>query len=235
MLKKRLLLTLAVVSMFALTGCATSIRLTENENGIIAEYLAGVLLSREKSYDQMLIEPSPLPTEIPQPTPTLTPLPTKAEKPNQNSNKDNQNGNQSVVNEKENSDFTEVIGIKNLTIEYIGYDMVNSFSDAYFSLDAGKDKQLLVIKFNVRNTSKKSMKLELADASIQYKLDINTGTILKPQLTFMLNDLRYIDLEIGGKETKETIVIFEVSKKQEMKTAKLVISKDEKIAIIKLK
>jgi len=113
--------------------------------------------------------------------------------------------------------------------------MVNSFSDEYFSLDASKGKQLMVIKFNVKNTSKNATKLQLTDAEIQYQLDIDMGTIVKPQLTFILNDLRYIDLEIGGKETKEAIVIFEVPKKQEMKTANLIISKDEKTAIIKLK
>ncbi|ABX43213.1 hypothetical protein [Lachnoclostridium phytofermentans] len=230
MLKKRLLLSLAVVSMFGLTGCASSIRLTENENNIIAEYLSGVLLSQQRSYDQALIEPSPTPI----PVATVTPTPS-AEKPSTVSNKGNTNGHQTGANIQANSDFTEVIGIKNLTIEYTGYDIVNSFSDEYFSLDASKGKQLMVIKFNVKNTSKNATKLQLTDAGIQYQLDIDMGTILKPQLTFILNDLRYIDLEIGGKETKEAIVIFEVPKKQEMKAANLIISKDEKTAIIKLK
>ena len=231
MLKKRLLLALAVVSMFGLTGCATSIRLTDNENDIVAEYLAGVLLSQQRSYDQALIEPSPSPT----PEPTLTPTPSNDGKPTQDSSQGSASGNESSSNVQANADFTEVIGIKNFTIEYTGYDMVSSFSDEYFSLDASKDKQLMVIKFNAKNKSKNAIKLQLADADIQYQLDINTGTIVKPQLTFMLNDLRYIDLEIGGKESKETIVIFEVPKKQEIKTANLIISKDEKTAIIKLK
>lgn len=231
MLKKRLLLALAVVSMFGLTGCATSIRLTENENNIVAEYLAGVLLSQQRSYDQALIEPSPSPT----PAPTLTPTPSKDGKPTQHSSQGNASGNQSSSNVQANADFTEVIGIKNLTIEYTGYDMVSSFSDEYFSLDASKNKQLMVIKFDVKNSSKNAIKLQLSDAEIQYQLDINTGIIVKPQLTFMLNDLRYIDLEIGGKESKETIIIFEVPKKQEIKTANLIISKEEKTAIIKLK
>lgn len=231
MLKKRLLLALAVVSMFGLTGCATSIRLTENENNIVAEYLAGVLLSQQRSYDQALIEPSPSPT----PAPTLTPTPSKDGKPTQDSSQGNASGNQSSSNVQANADFTEVIGIKNLTIEYTGYDMVSSFSDEYFSLDASKNKQLMVIKFDVKNSSKNAIKLQLSDAEIQYQLDINTGIIVKPQLTFMLNDLRYIDLEIGGKESKETIIIFEVPKKQEIKTANLIISKEEKTAIIKLK
>lgn len=232
MLKKRLLLAIAVVSMFGLTGCANSIRLTENENNIIAEYLAGVLLSHQRSYDQALIEPSPTPTPIP--VSTQTPTPTKTES-SKDSSKGNTSGNQTISNVQANSDFTEVIGIKNLTIEYNDYDMVGSFSDEYFSLDASKDKQLMVIKFDVKNTSKKAIKLQLADAGIKYQLDINTGTIVNPQLTFMLNDMRYLDLEIGGNETKETIVIFEVPKKQEMKTANLIISKGEKTAIIKLK
>lgn len=229
MLKKRLLLVLAVVSMFGLTGCANSIRLTENENSIIAEYLAGVLLSQQKTYDQALIEPSPTPI------PTLTPTPLEVSKSNQDSDKGSSSGSQSSSNVQANADFTEVIGIKNLTIEYTGYDMVSNFSDEYFSLDASKGKQLMVIKFDVKNTSKNAVRFQLADADIQYQLDINTGTIVKPQLTFMLNDLRYIDIEIGGKEVKETIVIFEVPKKQEIKTANLIISKDEKTAIVKLK
>lgn len=228
MLKKRILLCLAVVSMFGLTGCASSIRLTEKENNIVAEYLAGVLLSQQRSYDQALIEPTPTPI------PTVTPTPSSPEKPSTVSNNGNTSG-KTGSNVQANADFTEVIGIKNLTIEYTGYDMVNSFSDEYFSLDAAKDKQLMVIKFNVKNTSKNATKLQLTNADIQYQLDINMGTMLKPQLTFILNDLRYIDLEIEGKKTKEAIVIFEVPKKQEMKTANLIISKDEKTAIIKLK
>ena len=230
MLKKRLLLALAVVSMFGLTGCANSIRLTEKENGIVAEYLAGVLLSQQKSYEQVLIEPSPSPT--PTPEPTKAPEPTK--KPTQTSGSGN-SGNGHSSNIQANADFTEVIGMKNIAIEYTGYDMVNSFSDEYFSLDASKGKQLLVMKFDVKNSSKKPVKLQLADANIQYQLDIDAGTMIKPQLTFMLNDLRYIDLEIGSKETKETILIFEVPKKQEIKAANLIISKENQTAIVKLK
>lgn len=228
MLKKRLLLALAVVSMFGLTGCANSIRLTEKENGIIAEYLAGVLLSQQKSYEQALIEPSPTPT----PEPTKAPEPTK--KPTQTSGSGN-SWNDYSSNIQANADFTEVIGMKNISIEYTGYDMVNSFSDEYFSLDASKGKQLLVMKFDVKNALKKPVKLQLADANIQYQLDIDAGTMVKPQLTFMLNDLRYIDLEIGSKETKETILIFEVPKKQEIKAANLIISKENQTAIVKLK
>lgn len=229
MLKKRILLSLAVVSMFGLTGCASSIRLTEKENNIVAEYLAGVLLSQQRTYDQALIEPSPTPI----PVATVTPTPSIPEKPSANTG--NASGQKPGANVQANADFTEVIGIKNLTIEYTSYDMVNSFSDEYFSLDASKGKQLMVIKFNVQNKSKNATKLQLTNADIQYQLDIDMGTILKPQLTFILNDLRYIDLEIGGKETKEALIIFEVPKKQEMKTANLIISKDEKTAIIKLK
>jgi len=109
MLKKRLLLSLAVVSMFGLTGCASSIRLTENENNIVAEYLAGVLLSQQRSYDQALIEPSPTPT----PVPTVTPTPTSPEKPSTVSNKGNNSGYQTGSNVQANADFTEVIGNNN--------------------------------------------------------------------------------------------------------------------------
>lgn len=236
-LKFKMFLAISGLSMLLLTGCASSILLTDNESDIVAEYIAGLIFKYDKNYEEVLINPEEdEESNVDTVTTTPTPSPTLAIA---DENKDVTNKNEaSFINDSNlqaNADFTEVIGVKNLTIEYSGYEIKDSLSDTYFNIEAGDGKQLLIVKFKVKNNSKKDIALNLAKSDILYQLDINTGNFQKPLLTFLDNDLRLIDTTVKGNSTLDTVLVFSVSDKVNLDVVNVIISHAHKTAIVKLK
>lgn len=237
-MKAKLMLMILGLSMLLMTGCANSTQLTDDEEDMIAEYAAGLVLKYDKKYDQALIEPTEeqeepeevVPEITPTPSPTPTPAPTKNEITQESGSNDKPN-----TNLQANADFTEVIGIKGLTIEYSGYKTVKSYSDPYFTIESEDGKQLVVVNFKVTNTAAKDIVMNLANSEIAYQLDINTGTFGKPLLTFLDNDLRFIDTTVEAKKSKDTVLIFSISEKIDMNVVNVIISRNDKTAIVKLK
>jgi hypothetical protein len=219
-----------------LTGCTKALPLTEEEEGMVAELMAKELLESQEGYTQALIEP----TEVPEPTkavaipvtatatPTATPIPLPIVEPTKIITDD-------LSNQKANADFAQVMGMSNIDVEYIGYERLKSLTDGSYNFQATDGKELLVVKFNVKNTSKKELQFNLTDLDISYQLDINTEDKIKPIVTLKDNDLRFIDLKINANGARETVLIFAIDESLKIDKANLIISRDNKTAIIKLK
>ena len=230
-MKLKLLLVVASMSGLLMTGCDSSRNLTENETNIIAEYVAGVVLKHDKNYKEALILPEIVSEDEKTQTVTSTPTPT----PGSNNTQPGANANNQIGNTQANADFTEVIGIKGLTVEYSGYKTMDDLSDSYFTIESGSGYQLLVAKFNVKNTTKKEIDIELGSTNIVYQIDINQGIFQKPLLTFLDNDLRLIDSTVKAKDTLETVLVFKVKDDIDLDTVNVIISRGDKTAIVKLK
>jgi hypothetical protein len=218
--------------MLGLTGCASAISLTENEENMIAEYMAKGLLDSQEEYTQALLEPTP----TPEPTPEPTQPPKELATPTPVTSEPTPGGEPSTsTNQQANADFAQVMGMTNIKVEYTKYETVANLSESSYALEAAKGKELLVVYFDVTNTSKKALQFSLGDLDISYLLDLNMELKLKPLITSKNNDLRYIDLSIKKNETIETLLVFEVDKSVKIKDANLIISREDKTAIIKLK
>lgn len=217
--------------MLFLTGCVSSISLTDNESDLVAEYIAGLMFKYDTNYEEALIPPEEEKEEVvvtisPSPTPVLINDSDKGTT-SQNENKDG--------NVQANVDFTEVVGVKNLEIEYGGYEVKDSLSDNYFNIESGEGKSLIIVKFRLKNTSDKDINVNLTKSNIMYQLDINTGNFQKPLLTFLDNDLRMIDTTIKANSSFDTVLVFNVSEKVNLDVVNVIISHSQKTAIIKLK
>lgn len=234
-MKRKCLLAGLLVSLLGLTGCTSVIPLTEDEENMIAEYLAGVVLYDQDTYTEALVPPSPtpIPTAIPTATPTPTQSPETTKDPSNDSAQDSNND--ISPNKQANADFVEVMGMSDIKVEYTGYDIKEAFTEDSFHLQASEGNKLFVIKFDVTNTSEKDKGFSLGDLDINYILDINTELNIKPLLTLKENDLRYIDTKVKSGEKIETLLMFEVKKGSKINTANLIISREDKTAIVKIK
>ena len=230
-MKNKIFLAVIGLIMLVLTGCASSISLTDNESDLVAEYIAGLMFKYDKNYEETLILPEEETEEVVvSVSPTPTPVSTNDSNKGAASQNENKDGNVQA-----NADFTEVIGVKDLEIEYGGYEVKDSLSDNYFNIESGEGKDLVIVKFKLKNTSDQDIKLNLTKSNILYQLDINTGNIQKPLLTFLDNDLRMIDTIIKAKSTFDTVLVFNVSEKVNLDVVNVIISHSHKTAIIKLK
>jgi len=232
---KRLRLIIIICFMLSLTGCIQEYSAAEQQNDAVAEYMAGLLLKYDEDYEQGLTKMSEIQVESTTTDMDIdTPTPTADQDDDSTVNSDGPE----VVTQKDYT-LTEVIGEKDFDIQFTGYQITDTYPEdiesTYFSLTPRVGNQLLVASFSVLNNTGSEKALNLSKAKIIYQLDINVGTIYKPSLTLLENDLQYIDIAIKGGKTKTVLLIFEVSKDKDIAEINLVISKDNKSEIIKVK
>jgi hypothetical protein len=222
--------------MFTLTGCIQEYKVTEKQNDATAEYMAGLLLKYDEDYEQDL----PSQNEIMEDEVALEEVDTTGLSTTLSPTKDTAtNAEGKEEDAKKDYTLTEVIGAENFEIEYTGYKVAESYPEdaqsAYFSITPRDENHLIVASFLVKNKSNKEKKLNLSKAKIQYQLDINVGTVYKPSLTLLENDLQYIDIKIPGGKAEPVLLIFEVSKGTDMSDINLMVSNDNKTEIVKIK
>jgi hypothetical protein len=239
---KRWKLSIIILVMLLLTGCIQKYDLNEQQNDAVAEYLAGVILKSDEDYKQNLVSEEGIGIETSSednsqskeensavPSPTAAP----AEVADQSGETDE------TAESKKEYTIAQVFGKKDFDIQYSGYELTDTYpkdaEDTYFSLDARKGYQLLVASFTATNKKKSKNTLNLSKEEVLYQLDINVGTVYKPQFTLLENDLQYIDLAFKGGESKTVLLVFEISKEADISNINLIISKDDRSEIIEIK
>lgn len=209
---------LMMIVLISLTGCAGSgIALTENENEIIAEYIAGVMLKHDKHYKEKLIYSKPQPTVAPteMPVTTATPKPTTST--------DSQNNSVATATpvEEKYVSVEQIFSNKSFEIAYKGYKVETSYpskSDGTdYNVEAPAGKKLLIVEFQVKNTTNKKQNLLLSSEDFKYQLKINDKNSYNAAITPLLNDIQYFDMTIEAGKTKNAVLLFEIDKTLDLK------------------
>lgn len=227
---------IVIVCMFLLTGCMQRSVVAEKQGDMIVEYMAGMLLKRDKNYQSVLIQPEKDEEVID----NIIEINDKSSDKNISTKKQNRVENtMSTKKYSSNSSLSEVIGTKDFDIQYMSYKIYDTYPEdiatTYFSLTPRKGYQLLVTSFSVQNITKDELSLDLSSAKINYLLDINVGTMYKPLLTLLENDLQYKEIKLKAGENESVLLIFEVSKELDMSNINLIVSKENKTEIVGIK
>lgn len=214
--------------------------LSDSQTGIVAEYMAGLLLRDDKEYSLSLLGQQ----EIYEIQEERKEEERKEEKKKEEA--DSEELTPSSIPEKQNIEeqdtcytLAEVIGDSNFDIRYTSYKLVDTYpedeSNPVFSIDPREDYQLLVVNFLIENKTDTDKNIDLSKSMVQYQLDINVGTVYKPQLALLENNLQYIDMTVEAGMTISAVLIFEVTRDVDMSNINLIASKDSKTEIIKIK
>jgi hypothetical protein len=210
----------------------------EEKADSIAEYMAALILKYDDNYTQDLIpqEVNDHLDELEEGNSSDKDFPIATITPSQS----NQQSNNEEINNQEEYTLSEVFGNKNFEIQYLNYKVAETYPDdtenAYFYVEPRNENyHLIVASFQVKNISKKEKSLNLSKEKIQYKLDVNVGTIYKPLLTLLENDLQYLDITLAAGKTSKVLLIYEVSKETDMSDINLIISNNNKTEIIEMK
>ena len=235
---KRWRILLVLVVTFSLSACIKEYQYPEEQSDAVAEYMAGKLLDYDESYKLMLTPYEELSAVEAEKDITGSETEDVIEKPDGISA---ESKTEQPVSDETGEQYTisEVLGSKDFEIDYTGYRLVGVYPDEedspYFSLGAREGYQLLVATFSIKNTSSKERDFNLTNEEIDYQLDINKSTIYKPEFTLLENDLRYIDMTMEGKQTKEALLVFEIPKEAEFSYIHLKILNENKSNILKIK
>ena len=232
-MRKRVWMAAAVAaaSLVILNGClADTYPLTEEEQNIIAEYAAGVLLRSDSSYTQALISPTPTPSPTPAPSPTPEPTTAPGDKGNSGSGK----GDKDKV--EENATLEDVYGLAGLSVTYDGFEVLDKVEETGgYVVPYEKGKKVVKINFTLKNTAGIEQTFDFSKHSINYQLDCKEKNFIPPMITALAGDMLYMETTLSAGESCEGFVLFRIPEKAEENLRNVIISRDSYTSIVALK
>lgn len=227
-----------ILLMAILAGCSAGPSLSAEQNDQAAEYVAGALLKYDKNYEEALIydteeKKEETAEETAEPKPSAVPSPSAAP--------GSETGTP-MPEEEDNKLYTldEVFGLADFKIKYKSYKLRSSYPDnpmeSYFSMDAKKGHKYVMAEFEIKNVSNTAKTINLLKENITYQLNVNETVIYeKPSLTLLENDLQYVNMEIEKNATKKAMLVFQIKDQPDVKSMNMLVAKDDKASIVKMK
>lgn len=206
----------SVAAAFVMTGCGEMPELTQEESELISEYAVGVLLKYDTAYNNRLVDtpaddPAEEETELPEEeNPEEEPEP-EMEEPAEVVDVSQDEETQPAV-----SSVEEYYGIPNVMISYTGYELADSYPPSeegavpVFSMDASAGTQLLVLKFNVQNTSGQDQQMNMLGYGATFRVSVNGEASKGALATMLVNDMQTYDDVIPANTSVEMVSIVEV-------------------------
>lgn len=211
-MKKRMqFLTILLASTVVLGGCGTSLyELTDDEEDLIVSAAAQAVAKHNIFQMDGITDVEPE-TE-PQMQENITEQDTQQVQEETNTNT-HTGGTKTDTQTKEIA-LSDLLG-KNLKVSYKGYSTASSYQEGdYFSVNATSGKTLIIMNINVKNTGKKSIKIDMLSKDVTFYGCFNgTDRIVEKKILSTKNLSTYQGKIKPGKSIK-TVLAFEVSKKQ---------------------
>lgn len=232
--KRRLLAGLIACGIFVTTGCGQVIDLTDEENHLIAEYAAELLLKYDRNYDTRYN-----PDELEDTTETMTETDATTEAPTemvttteaatteQDVPADGQTTQAHPVTDEAvkedigatvDSDFdiAAFVGESRISVRYAYYMVVDSYPSydqdgMYIEVQAPEGYKLLVLKFEVENKTNEDQAVDLYNKDVNYNIVVDNSRTTKQMLTILADDLYTYDKTIQASSREETVLLYTVS------------------------
>lgn len=235
MKKKYVICVLTMASAVLLTSCASQVpELSEIDNNKAAEYMAGEMLKNDADYayaldyDRSILEatPTPAPTKVP----VATPKPEENSVDPEGSAPGDIQGEAPAVQEVSGA---EIFGIPGIELQYTSASVQDSYGKKYESIVAPKGKELLIVKFRIKNTGQDTQKINLFNQKLNYILSQGDKTTA-PKYTSAAGDLQYLNTKISPGKSKQGVLLFEVDKDTQIEGSSLRIINEMKQTTITL-
>lgn len=224
-MKKVITGLLVLLCMAALTGCGKNdISLTNEENDLVAEYIAGTLLKysydNEWKYQKLnTAQKTGVTTTAGTNSSTQTPSQSQAgnsQKPTASSSSAastatvSASGTAGTTSTDLMGSLPSALGLSGVTGKYKDYVTGSSYpSDAYISVPAQQGYKVVAVELTLTNTSGQAVTLN-SSGNVTFKLEVggtgvvNYASILKNDITALKN----VSLAAGA--SKDVVVLFQV-------------------------
>ena len=211
---KHLRYVLTILSLaFLLTGCGAEI--SEEQNRIMAEYAADLLLKYDANYQSRLVEPEDE-SEFLDTTEAST----------ENTIGDSGTEEPAAATEAESgrtddteasvSNIADVLGLEGVSITYADCTFVDSYpagepEESFVDLNAEEGYKLAVLRFHIQNPSSQDREVDLLHAQVDYQLLVNGSKNVKPMLTILTEDLGTFQSTLSPDQEQSAVLVFQVS------------------------
>lgn len=209
---------LTALLIFTLTACGSSIpELTEEEEQAISEYAVELITKHSKKGNNRLEDISELDEEtIEASMSSINPAPIEEEAIEEEPAIEledevyNEEGSQPEeeieVPVYSSMRIDQILGMDGIEITYIGSDVMDTYEpgeNSYFSITASRGKKLVVLRFNILNTSASTMKLDMGQYDVKLSYGDGNGKKKKLDHTVTAKDIYSYQgyLEAGQSDT----------------------------------
>ncbi len=216
------LLAILVLSV-TLTGCG--VELSEEENRVIAEYAADLLLKYDRDYTSSLVEEEVPATEQTTQAPSTdsTTEGTTEEpstQPPQESSSTESPASEDTTDSSDAAgeiDIGKIVGMEGISITYNQCMFLDRYPSvdqdgAFIYLEADPGYQLVVIKFDIANITAQDIAVDLLNTDINYKLVYNQTKAASPMLTILMDDLGTYESVVPAGNEQSAVLVFQISK-----------------------
>lgn len=242
-MKKRMksfafIMAVSVLPLMYMSGCS-SINYGNTKEEEVVEYAVNAVLNHDKNYIVKLAD------RAPEPETTTVWI---SDKETTVDNSGSQNGNIGNVNSSGgNSERPQTVtvsanegfGLSGFTVAEAGYELTDRYpyENDGFSMVALNKNKLLVLKFNVTNTSGSTSSLDMLSKNLSYRCLINNSKGINVQVTALLNALNTYNGTFEAGETKEMVLVFQISDEisANINNISLYIAKDSGTGVIAIK
>lgn len=252
--KKSVAVILVFVCMICTCGCGQVIDLTDEENHLIAEYAAELLLKYDRNYD-MRYNPEATTEAVMTETEATTEQTTEqvtTEQPQQTTEHALDTTEATVsseerVNESINAtvdpdfDIAAFVGENRISVRYAYYMLTDSYPSydqdgMYIEVQAPEGYKLLVLKFDVENKTNEDQKVDLYSKDVDYNIIVDNSRKTKQMLTILSDDLYTYNQTIAASSREESVLLYTVSESvaSEMKDLKLQVKYGDASAVLQL-
>lgn len=254
-MKKALTLGIVMVLSLFVVGCEKTIELTDEENYLIAEYAADLLIKYDNNLDSKyygLDFQSPHEIELATPADateseptTEAQAPTTEAAPEEGTDSVPEMDSVSEVNADYNYsefDLAEFLGVENVSAKYQHYMLTDMYpaydhDGMYIEVQAPEGYKLLVLRFKFDNKTNLAQIVNLYEKDVDYRIIVNNRKSAKHMLTILMDDLYTYDATIEASGIDEAVLLFQVSDSvaQDITDLKLKTEYAGKKAVVQLK
>lgn len=214
---RRKVISVLLIFAFLLSGCTSVIELTSEEEDLIAEYAAGMMIKKYKESKGIITtsDNKPVISE----TEAGTKNNTEEEIPSATGNAVENETGDSLVDETVSSQtavstLEEVLNVKGVEISVIGYSVEERYptEEFSFSVEASAGHKLLVVEYDVWNSVDADAVMELDTKNVAIRAVINGSTKVNVFKTMLKNDLLNMNgVQFAPGEAKTGVLIFNIS------------------------
>lgn len=221
-MKKSKIIGLLAMSAVMLTGCVDAMPdMTTEQSDMVAEYAAGLLLKYSPNYDYRLVSDDELAAALVQETEvsetaaeqerdeTASEEQTEA-KENPKQEQESEAASETEQTEQQfldaDTDLAMELGLSGgISLRYQSFEICDSYpqnASGFSGVDAGQDRKLLVLHFDLENITNEKLDCQLFDSSLRLRVTVNESLSMSTLDTSMLPDdmASFIgSIESGGK------------------------------------
>ena len=138
------------------------------------------------------------------------------------------------------SSVEEYYGIPNVTVQYTGYELTDSYPNTendenlFFSMEATPGTQLLVLKFLVSNTANEDQTMNMLGYGARFRVSVNGESSKGALATMLLNDMQTFDEVIPAGASIELVSIVEVPRDISINSIDFILRGNEENATLRL-